>query len=457
MRKLKNILLGIIFALVFVFSGFVGQKQTAYASNFLLSYSQYSEKVQLILDEFCAFKTRIAGSENEKEAANYIHKYLKTNATKLTAKNNISTEDGIQEFKFISDYTGVYEKSQNIIFEHKSATKTDKKVILTCNYDAPARYDEESGEFVSYGNDALNASAAGVASLLMLAQTLPNYSLSYNLEFVFFGAGESSLAGSEFYLNGLSNDEAKNVLCVINIDKVAFGNNMYFYINEIETGFSKYVSRVCSAFSKEVNLSHLNKTEFVESGLNLGYSHIALESDNVNFMKRGIATINMFAGDYESGLVMGRCEYANKAPLTYTENDTIEYAINNLEKDEVVDNLYLVNSSIETLLNDSGFVKNASGAYGEASWFYKIFANEKLVLWCCVVVFVIVLIIAMWMHFKLTERSYYANIEIEFLSSVVKISDNVDGKVNDKDVAKVVGQVLANDIKKNKTLKPEKK
>ena len=232
---------------------------------------------------------------------------------------------------------------------------------------------------------------------------------------------------------------------------------MYFYINEIETSFSKYVSRVCSAFSKEVDLSHLNKTEFVESGLNLGYSHIALESDNVNFMKRGIATINMFAGDYESGLVMGRCEYKNKAPITYTEKDTIEYAKTNLEKDEVIDNLYLVNSSIETLLNDSGFVKNASGAYGEASWFYKIFANEKLVLWGCVVAFVVVLIIAMWMHFKLTKKSYYANVEIEFLSSVVKISDNVDGKINDKEVAKVVGQVLANDIKKNKTLKPEKK
>jgi len=457
MKKLKSVLLGFIFAIAVLFSGFVGAGQTAHASNFLLSYSQYSEKVQKILNEFCAYKTRIAGSENEKQAATYIHTYLKTNATKLSAKNDASTVDGVQSFEYMSEYSGMYENSQNIIFEYKSASKTDKKVILACNYDAPIKYDEETGEFVSYANDALNASAAGVASMLMLAQTLPNYSLSYNLEFVFFGASETFLEGSEFYLNGLSKDDAKNVLCVINVDKIAFGNKMYFYIDEIKTDFSKYVSKTCSAFSKEVDLTHLNKMEFFENSLGLEYSHIALDSDNVNFMKRGIATINMFAGDYETGLVMGRNEYDGKDVITYTDNDTLDYAKKNIGETKIIDNLYLANSTIETLLNDSGFVKNASKSFGQTTWFYKIFANEKLVLWCSMVAFVVALIIAMWVHFKLTAKSYYANIEVEFLSSVVKISDHVDKDNVGKDVAKVVGQVLANDIKKNKMLRPEKK
>ena len=457
MRKLKGILLGFVLLLVVVFSSFGGVGQTAHASNFLLSYSQYSEEVQKILNEFCAYKTRIAGSENEEDASKYIHSYLKTNATKLSAKNDAATVDGVQEFMYMSEFSGIYENSQNIVFEYKSASKTDKKVILACNYDAPLKYDEEKGEFVSYENDALNASAAGVASMLMLAQTLPNYSLSYNLEFVFFGASETYNEGSEFYLNGLSEDDAEDVLCVINIDKIAFGNNMYFYIDEIKTDFSKYVSKVCSSFSKEIDLTHLNKTEFVETELELGYSHIALDSDNVKFMKRGIATINMFAGDYEAGIVMGRREYSDKELITYTENDTLAYAKKHLGETEIVDNLFLVNSTIETLLNDSGFVKNASKSYGQTEWFYKIFANEKLVLWCSMVAFVVVLIVAMWIHFKLTEKSYYANIEVEFLSSVVKISEHVDKNAGDKDIAKVVGQVIANDIKKNKTIRPERK
>ena len=60
-------------------------------------------------------------------------------------------------------------------------------------------------------------------------------------------------------------------------------------------------------------------------------------------------------------------------------------------------------------------------------------------------------------YYKLTVKSYYANVELEFLSSVVKISEHIDNNQGNKDVAKVVGKVLANDIKKNKTLDPEKK
>lgn len=456
MRKVKSLILGVIFAFVLIFSGFGSKNMVAYASDFQLTYSDYSSKVQLILGEFCQFKTRTAGSENEKQASDYIKNYLTTNATKLSPKNDSSTKGGVQEFSFMSNYSGIYEESQNIIFEYKSNVKTDKKVILACNYDAPLKLDEETGEYVTYNNDALNVSASSVVAMLVLAETLPKYNLNFNLEFVFFGAGESSLAGSEFYLNGLSKDEEKNILCVINFDKIALGNNVYFYIDEVKTSFSKYVSRVCSSFTKEIDLSHLNKTEYVYNGLDIGYSHIALESDNVNFMKRGLATINLFAGDYEKGIIMGRNEYSGKELISYSDNDTLDYINKNLGANEITDNLYLVNSAVETLLNDASFEKNASKAYKNTNWFYAIFANEELVLLLTIVAFVVILIIAMHIHYKLTVKSYYANVEVEFLSSVVKISEHVDNNAGNKDVAKIVGQVIANDIKKNKTLKPEK-
>jgi len=457
MRKIKSFLISFVLAVLMIFGGFTAKTSVASASNFQLTYNEYSEKVQTILGEFCEFRARTAGSKVEKDAATYIRDYLAVNATKVTAKNDLSTENGIQEFKFISDYTGLYETSQNVIFEYKSSVKTNKKVILACNYDAPLKYDEETGEYITYNNDAVNVSAAGVASLMILAETLPNYNLGFNLEFVFFGAGESSFAGSDFYLNGLSTDDEKDVLCVINIDKVALGNNLYFYMDEVKTSFSKYVSSVVSSFSKEIDLSHLNKTEYIYNDLGLGYTHIALESDNVNFMKRGIATINLFAGDYETGIVMGRNEYNGKELISYTDNDTIDYINKNLGNEEIADNLYMVNSAIETLLNDVNFEKNAAKSYGKTNWFYKIFANEALVLWFTIVAFVVILIVSMHIYNKLTFKSYYANVEVEFLSSVVKISDHVEKGPESKDVAKVVGQVLANDIKKNKTLRPEKK
>ena len=457
MRKIKSLLFSLVLAVVMIFGGFAVKMPVAEASNFQLNYNEYSEKVQAILGEFCLFRERTAGSEVEKDAGTYIRDYLLTNATKVSAKNDTSTENGIQEFKFVSDYTGLYETSQNIIFEYKSSVKTNKKVILACNYDAPFKYDEETGEYVTYNNDALNVSAGGVAALMILAETLPNYNLGFNLEFVFFGAGESSFAGSDFYLNGLSSEDEKDILCVINIDKVALGTNLYFYMDEVKTSFSKYVSSVVSSFSKEIDLSHLNKTEFVYNDLGLGYSHIALESDNVNFMKRGIATINLFAGDYETGIILGRNEYNGKELISYTDNDTLEYINKNLGSEEIADNLYMVNSAIETLLNDANFERNAAKSYGKTNWFYKIFANEELVLWFTIVAFVVILIVSMHIYNKLTFKSYYANVEVEFLSSVVKISDHVEKGPESKEVAKVIGQVLANDIKKNKTLKPEKK
>lgn len=337
-----------------------------------------------------------------------------------------------------------------MIFEYKSEKKTDKKVIIACSYDAPLKYDEEKDEYVSFANDALNSSAGSVALTLLLAKNLPELNPTFDLEFVFFGAGENSCAGSEFYLNGLSNEDAENILCVINIDKVAVGKNIYFYMDEISTEFSKYVAKTCASFMGEVDTNHLNKTEMIDNKLNLGYSHIALNSDNVNFMSRGIATINLFAGEYEDGVILGRNEYNDKAVITYTENDTLSYVSKNYGEDVVVNNLYKVSLAVETLLTSEDFVAIASKSYGSTSWFYKIFANEKLASYLTIVAFLVVLIIAMYVYYKLAVNSYAANFEVEFLSSVVKISDEIDKDGKDENVSVVVGKVIAKDIQKDK-------
>lgn len=456
MKKLKNLIICFVFAIFALLGCFAFNKPKANATTFALSSSDYSIEINKILNEFCQFKTRIAGSENEKQASEYIRTYL-TDNTSLVAKDNMSTETGVQSFQFKNQYTGVYNTSQNIIYTYSSSVKTDKKVILCCNYDAPVKYDEESGEYVSYNNDALNVSASSVASLLMLARTLPELNLKYNLEFVFLGAGENDYAGSEFYLNGLSQDEAKNVLCVINIDRVALGENLYFYIDEVSTDFSRFVAENCSSYSKEIDVTNLNVSGNFESKLGLGYSHIALMSDNVNFMSKGLATINFFAGNYENNFVLGLSEYADKDVISYTEKDTIEYINENYKENTITDNLYKVCYSIETLLSNENFVANAEGTYKQTSWFYEIFANEKLVVLVTTIAFLVFVIIAMFIYYKLTVKSYYADIEVEFLSSVVKISDQIDQNNVEGDVAGVIGKVIAKDIKKDKTLNPEKK
>lgn len=436
----------------------MGTNKTAHAARTKVTYEEFSTEVNTILGTLCGYNGRIAGSVNEEQTALYIKDYL-DEITNLSGVTNMSTVEGIQSFEYMSTYTGTYKKSQNVVFRYTAPAETKKTVILGAHYDVPVYYNEEVGDYVSYGNDALNSSSAGVATLMALAKYLPEYVLPFNIEFVFFGAAEETLAGSKFYTGGIADSDAENVLCMINIDNVALGEDLYFYIDEVETNFSRYISSLFDTSkigTKKVDVVNLNKTSFITNELGLTYSHIALDSDNVNFMKRKIATINLFAGDYDDGLVFGRCEYAGKNTITYTKDDTIEYIKANYGADVIQKNLYQVFETVERILTDKTFVANAVGSYNQTSWFYSIFGNQKLIIMLTAIVFFVILAIAIYIHYKLTVKSYYANVEMEFLSSVVKITEHIDGEGKDKNVPKVVSQVIANDIKKNKTLNPEK-
>lgn len=458
MKRFKSLLLCLIFIFVAVLGCCFAPRNNVYAAENTVTYEEFSSELNPILTEFCAnYKTRIAGSENERDAAGFIQGYLEDNTNLVAKYKQPSIRGGVQSFQFKNQYTGIYNTSQNLVYVYNATVKSGKKVILCCNYDAPLKYDEESGEYVSYNNDALNASAAGVVSLLMIARNIYRFNFNFDIEFVFFGAGENSCAGSEFYLNGLSEEEKKNILCVVNVDKIGLGKNIYFYNDEIATDFSSFVADTCSSFVSEINLNHLNKSNMVDTKLNLGYSHIALDSDNVNFMDRGITTLNLFAGEYEDGVILGRNEYNGKGVVTYTNNDTIAYINENYGTSVITDNIYKVSRAVETLFLSDGFVAAASSSQNSTSWFYKLFANEKLSLYLTILAFFVILIITMYIYYKLTAKSYYANVEVEFLSSVVKISDHIEEGGANSDVSKVVGQVLANDIKKSKTLKSRKK
>ena len=73
---------------------------------------------------------------------------------------------------------------------------------------------------------------------------------------------------------------------------------------------------------------------------------------------------------------------------------------------------------------------------------------------CALIVFIVV---AMFVHYKLSIKAYHANVEVEFLSSVVKISEQIDQTGIDPSVPKVVSQVVAHDIKKDKIIKRRRK
>lgn len=461
--KTLLVVLVVVIAMPAVLASGINAKTSASTTQAVISYSTFESEINSILGEYIRFDERLAGSADEKDASEFIASYLE-NTHKLVARNDTYVKNGVQTFEFESSFSGKFETSQNLIYTLKSTKATDKKIIIGCHYDALA-YDynlnsETYGQRVA--TEGVNGSAGSVAMVLALANYISAENLEYNIEFVFFGAGESNRAGSKFYTNGISEKDKENIICMINISQIAYGKNMYFYMNEISTKTSKFVENVTyenRVDISKINVARLNKVlvDTEDSELGLNYTHVALDSDNVNFMKAGIETISIFSGEYEDGIVIGRQEFSGNNLITYTSNDNLSYIAENRQGYSVAENLFKAYSAICTTILDSEFVSTFEAGKGSTNWFYKIFANENLVLCLTAVVFIVLIIVAMFVYYKLSVKAYYANVEMEFLSSVMKISDQIDKDGTDDKVAKTISQVIANDIKKDKSIKTKHK
>ena len=283
MKRIKSLFIMLVMLASFMFLPLAGLSKTAHAARTKVTYEEFSAEINTILGTLCGYNGRIAGSENEAQTALYIKSYL-SGITNLSAVTNMSTNDGIQSFEYMSAYTGTYKKSQNVVFRYAAPAETKKTVILGAHYDVPVYYNSDVNDYVSYGNDALNSSSAGVATLMALAKYLTEYELAFNIEFVFFGAAEENLAGSNFYTAGIADSDAESILCMINIDNVALGEDLYFYIDEIETNFSRYISSLFDTSkigTKKVDVVNLNKTSFITNGPEISLNSLQKYSSSV--------------------------------------------------------------------------------------------------------------------------------------------------------------------------------
>lgn len=452
-------ILSLIAAIILILSGFAYIKAPV-AETFAANEYAWMQNYQMqVLEEFAGYKNRLHGTNGEKQAANYIKSKLDEicqENSNLSAVSSSSVKDGIQQFT----YTYLEnKKSQNIVYFNKASIETDKKVIIACNYDAYA-YDYDMFEEVYIESEAINGSAASVTLLLTLTKSFSSLNLPYNVEIVFFGAGEADGAGSSFYTKGIDEQSKQNILCMINIDSIAVGENLYFYVDEVSTKLSDFVGENLNTASiniRQVDTVHLGKAMFdYENKLGLDYTHIALTSDNINFMKDGISCINLFAGDYDEGIVYGRCEYNGKESINYTKNDNLDYIIANYGSNEVSNNLSEMYKGIVSILQDNSFENVCLNSQDATKFFYGIFGNQELIAYLSVIILIVIIAVICFIHLRFSISSYDANIEPEFLNTVIAISQNIDESCTDENIPKAVSQVIAHDIKKDKTIKVKK-
>lgn len=167
-------------------------------------YDDAAMNYLMALDQLGA---RIAGTQTEKMAADYIVKELESMG--YTIKREGFT------------YQDTFE-SENIIAEKKgTGTQT---VIIGAHYDSVG---------ASKGTDD---NGSGVAVALRVAKTLAKQETVHTLKFVFFGAEEVGLEGSSHYASQMTRDEIKDTLLMVNLDSLIAGDIAYVYGNPNEQG-----------------------------------------------------------------------------------------------------------------------------------------------------------------------------------------------------------------------------
>lgn len=470
MKKIFIVLLAIIsFCAPLLLRPTSNRVQAQAASEAQFNSEAFTEDAGKFLNTYKQFTFRLAGSKIKDETETLVSSeeraqlYIVNEMTKLglTAADTERVKAGIQEFGFVSEFNGQYSTSRNIVFDYLGNSESKKKLIIGCNYDSVAF--EIASEQVDTSkivpSESIISSSSSVATVYALASAVKRANLKVNIEFIFFGAGESGNAGSNFFVQGIGDEEKKDIVGMINLDSVV-GENLYFYVDEVNNKVSDYLEGASSASGgkiTKINTSHLAKMALESpNALGLTYSHIAMSSDNFSFMQRGIVAVNIIAGDYSSGLMIGRNDFKNKANVSYTANDNMEY-IGKTFGNVVMDGIGRVGAFIFGALEDAEFLKAFEAGTNQNAWFAAIFGNKNLAMYLTVFALIAFVIIAMLLHYKFTVKAYHANIETEFLSSVIQITEQIEPENSDENVAKIVSKVLAEDIKRDKTIKVKKK
>lgn len=185
-------------------------------------------------------------------------------------------------------------KSQNII-----ATRTPQKGKDHDIVHVSAHFD--SVPFAPGASD----NASGTAVALELARVLKSYPIEKELRFVFVGAEEIGLVGSEHYVSQLSNEEIQRSIANFNMDMVgtSWENATAIYMNTVD-GKANIVTDTAQATAKRIG----TPSELVL------YQRGA--SDHVSFHDSGIPAVNFIRR--EPGT-------ANLEPYYHTPLDKVEH------------------------------------------------------------------------------------------------------------------------------------
>lgn len=357
-KYIAFVLIVLLFATLFVFD--IG---VVYAT----SGSSVSQISRTELDDFLARagNNRTAYTNYEKIAANYLASKMTTNGLEY-----YSGESYIIEFGTTS------RNSQNVVGVKRSETPTDLNIVIGAHYDNT--YGIGSNNIEKFSN-GVSDNASGVLCVLSLMTLLQSVELNYNIIYVFFGAEEDNMVGSQVFVSSISMLDIDNILLMINFDQVGAGDFNYFYVNE---GYSAHAS----LFANDLNIELATSRASFLTDLSLHvYSNPAMFSDCITFIDKGVRTISFFSGNLKTS-GSSFVESANYDNLAHSSKDTATEVLSRYP--EFFDNLNNFTDLVFVVLCDTNIISDLNSMSTEINF---CFLNNKYIIGIVLVMVVLFL------------------------------------------------------------------
>lgn len=293
-------------------------KISTYALDENIGYNAY---VHIL--NFSSIGNRSLVSKSEVDARNYIVEQLK----KFGYKPKL--------IKFKVEGYETYNIEVN-----KKGKNNSQTIIVGAHYDGR-----------SEGN-ACDDNGSGISVLLELCELLKGEETPYNIKFVFFGAEEINvlgrgLHGSYDYVESLSKREKNKIKCMINLDTLVSGDNMYVY--------NTYKEEVANEYSKSL----LDKVREISESLNIhlkfnlneqtGDSFTNTKSDYYPFFEHEIPVLYFESTNWEAGEKDGRSQTHLLGRIIHSKMDNINF-LENVFNSRVKDRLKIYVELVKELL-----------------------------------------------------------------------------------------------------------
>lgn len=287
-----------------------------------------------------ALPGRVAFTQKEQETAAFILSALMdmgytSDSIRVQPLSANMISSGVRDSSNGFDGGEKVKKSQNIIVTKKGAS--DKVIIVAAHYD-------------SVGTYGVDDNGSGVSIVLENAMRMVDEQIPYTIRYIFFGAEETALMGSRYYLKSLSDKEKDNIVFLINIDSVIGGDTCFISGGEIQndgTVLNDWAVLKAYEYVESLRLDiHLPSGENEYHPFPVG----TLSGDHVPFMEEGIPYIHFDGVNWDSGHPV---EAEGFDLIMHSPNDDLDF-LNNTFPNRVNNALSSYSMLLEHIIKNLG-------------------------------------------------------------------------------------------------------